>query len=49
MGIIEANQSSVSSTDGKDADRGWFNGQTLKQVQWETDVVSDSKLDGVGV
>jgi hypothetical protein len=49
MGIIEANQPSVSSSDGKDADRGWFNGQSLKQVQWKAEVVSEGKLNSVGV
>jgi hypothetical protein len=49
LGIIEANQLSVSAVDGKDADRGRFNGQALKQVQWKAEVVSEGKLDGVRV
>jgi hypothetical protein len=49
MGVIEADQSRVSSADGKDADRGWFNCQSLKHVQWKAEVVSEGKLDGVGV
>ena len=49
MGIIEANQSRVTSADGNDIDRGWFNGQSLKQIQWKAEVVSEGKLDGVRV
>ena len=46
MGIIEGDQSCMSSVNGKDADRGWFNGQSLKKVQWKPEVVCEGKLDG---
>ena len=49
MGIIEGDQSCMSSVNGKDADRGWFNGQSLKKVQWKPEVVCEGKLDGVGM
>jgi hypothetical protein len=39
----------VTSADGKDTDRGRFNGQSLKQVQREAEVMSEGELDGVGV
>jgi hypothetical protein len=49
MGIIEADQSTVTSVDGKDADGGWLNSQSLKQIERETEVVSNGELDCIGV